>query len=62
MLQVIAWKALSRPLHICLHSHSSNLRVSWDPLDIEPDVWSYLEGMVEVVEYTNGEELSCFCR
>ena len=39
----------------------NNLYVSWEPLNVELDVWSCLEDVVEAVNYVDGKVLSCYC-
>ena len=39
----------------------NNLCVSWHPLYVDLNIWSYLEDIVEVVDYSNGKVLSCCC-
>ena len=59
-IRAAAWKACRTFRTLVCSLISSNLCGSWHPLNVDLNVWSCLGDVVEVVDYPNGEVLSCW--
>ena len=58
-IRAAAWKVCRTFRTLVCSLISNNLCVSWHPLNVDLNVWSCLEEVVEVVDYLDGEVLSC---